>query len=63
MHVNDNVKNYRRLVWSTEACWQISRLPINLNADRSMNESQDIIIVTKEGILTHLKALSHIKCT
>ena len=62
MHVNDNVKNYRRLVWSTEACWQIYGFSINLNADRSMNESQDII-VTKEGILTHLKALSHTKCT
>ena len=48
MHnINGIVKNYRRLVWSTEACWKISRLPIfNLNAYRSMNETQDIIIVT-----------------
>ena len=44
MHIIDKLKNYSRLFLSTEACWQISRFSVALNADRSMDEAQDIIM-------------------
>ena len=54
----------------TSVCWtflqtfqtNFRRFPVDLNADRSMDEAQDIIIVNKEGVLTNLTALSPTRC-
>ena len=45
LHMNDKVKIYSRLFWSTEACWQISQFPIDWNAERCINGAQDIFSV------------------
>ena len=62
MHIINKVTNYSRLFWSSEAYWEIAQLPINLNVDQSINEAPNIIIVTKEDVLTNLTALSPTKC-
>ena len=56
MHIIDKLKNYSRLSWSTEACWHISRFPIDRNAEFCIHGVQDIISVNKEGLLTNLTA-------
>ena len=47
MHIRDKLKYYSWIFLSAEPFWQISRLPIDLIADRIMDEAQDIIIITK----------------
>ena len=58
LHIVDKVINYSRLFRSTEACGHISRLPIKLNEDHSIQIAHDIITITNEGVLTNLTALS-----
>ena len=62
MHISDKLKTHSRWFWSTEAFWQISRFPIDRNAERCIHGAQDIIILTKEGVLTNPTALSPNRC-
>ena len=62
LQISDKLKTYSPIFWSTEACWQISRFPINRNAERCINGAQDIFRVNKESDLITLTALSPTKC-
>ena len=62
LQISDKLKTYSPIFWSTEACWQISRFPINRNAERCINDAQDIFRVNKECDLITLTALSPTKC-
>ena len=61
LHIVDKIKNYSRLFWSTEACWKNLTAWI-IKAYRNMYDAQDIIILTKDGILTNLTSLSPSNC-